>query len=58
MKLLQAKNPEKYQKQFARYVKAGKGPDDIEKNVDSCACQYSKRSITQESREKTSPKES
>jgi large subunit ribosomal protein L5e len=31
MKLLQAKNPEKYQKQFARYVKAGKGPDDIEK---------------------------
>jgi large subunit ribosomal protein L5e len=31
MKLLQAKNPDKYQKQFARYVKAGKGPDDIEK---------------------------
>jgi len=31
MKHLQAKNPEKYKKQFSRYITAGKGPDDIEK---------------------------
>jgi large subunit ribosomal protein L5e len=31
MKHLQAEDPEKYKKQFARYIKAGKGPDDLEK---------------------------
>jgi large subunit ribosomal protein L5e len=31
MKTLQAKNPEKYKKQFSRYIAAGKGPDDVEK---------------------------
>jgi len=31
MKHLQAKNPEKYARQFSRYIKAEKGPDDIEK---------------------------
>jgi len=31
MKQLQAKNPTKYQSQFARYVKSGKGPEDVEK---------------------------
>jgi len=31
MKQLQSKNPEKYQKQFSRYIKAGKGPEDVEK---------------------------
>jgi len=31
MKHLQAKNPEKYAKQFSRYIAAKKGPDDVEK---------------------------
>jgi large subunit ribosomal protein L5e len=31
MKKLQESNPEKYQKHFASYIKAGKGPDDLEK---------------------------
>jgi len=31
MKQLQAKNPEKYSKQFSRYVAAGKGPEEVEK---------------------------
>jgi large subunit ribosomal protein L5e len=31
MKHLQSTDKDKYNKQFARYVKAGKGPDDIEK---------------------------
>jgi len=31
MRKLQADDPEKYQKHFSQYIKAGKGPDDIEK---------------------------
>jgi large subunit ribosomal protein L5e len=31
MKLLQSKNPEKYQKHFSRYIAAGKGPEEVEK---------------------------
>jgi large subunit ribosomal protein L5e len=31
MTLLSEKNPEKYKKQFANYIKAGKGPKDLEK---------------------------
>jgi large subunit ribosomal protein L5e len=31
MRQLQASDPEKYKKQFSRYLKAGKGPDDVEK---------------------------
>lgn len=31
MKQLQAKNPEKYNKQFSRYIAAGKGPEEVEK---------------------------
>jgi len=31
MRKLQTENPTKYQKQFSRYLAAGKGPDDIEK---------------------------
>jgi len=31
MKQLQAKNPEKYQKHFSRYIAAGKGPEEVEK---------------------------
>lgn len=31
MKQLQAKNPEKYQRHFSRYIAAGKGPEEIEK---------------------------
>jgi len=31
MKSLQSKNPEKFKKHFSRYIKAGKGPEDVEK---------------------------
>jgi len=31
MRQLKEKNPSKYEKQFSKYIKAGKGPDDIEK---------------------------
>jgi len=31
MKQLKEKNPSKYEKQFSKYIKAGKGPEDIEK---------------------------
>jgi len=31
MRKLQADNPDKYKTLFSQYVKAGKGPDDIEK---------------------------
>jgi large subunit ribosomal protein L5e len=31
MKHLQAKNPDKYKKQFSRYIAAGKGPEEVEK---------------------------
>jgi large subunit ribosomal protein L5e len=31
MKLLKAKNPEKYEKQFSRYLAAGKTPEEVEK---------------------------
>jgi len=31
MKQLQAKNPEKYNKHFSRYIAAGKGPEEVEK---------------------------
>lgn len=31
MKQLQADNPEKYKKQFSKYIAAGVGPDDVEK---------------------------
>jgi large subunit ribosomal protein L5e len=31
MKHLQAKNPDKYNKHFSRYIAAGKGPEEVEK---------------------------